>query len=305
MDLMILLALVPLMLWAGANFIDKILLSKYFPDGSVSVLMAYSGLFGLVAAPIYLFIDPLALRVSLEVGTALFAAGLVSGFAVWVYLYALTSDDTSTVIPFFQTIPLFGLLFGFLVLGEVITGLQMFYGALVLLGGFILAFDIEKGSLLSIKWKLIGLVLLSSALFALYEALFKFLALEEGFWISMFWQSLSLGAIGLGILCVPKKRQELFSHIRKSGVSIFSLNIFNELLTGVGNAAYNYLLLLAPIALVMLTHVYQSVVVFLIGILLSIFVPSLIDEKRSARILVQKVLALTIITISSYLLFSI
>ncbi|KND47365.1 MAG: hypothetical protein AB199_02970 [Parcubacteria bacterium C7867-004] len=303
MDPIFLLALIPLVLWASSNFIDKILLSKYFPDGSVSILMAYSGLFGIVAAPIYLILDPAALSVTPLIGLALFAAGLLSAFAVWLYLYALTIEDTSTVLPFFQTTPIFGLIFGFLILNETITTSQALFGALIILGGMVLAFDIEKGKPISVKWKLLGFVLSASALFALYEAVFKLLALEEGFWISMFWQSVSLAVIGIGILLVPSQRRAFFSHMRSSGTPIFGLNIFNEFITGVGTAAYNYLVLLAPIALVMLTHVYQSVVVFVMGLLLSLFLPGLIDEKRSPRILVQKISALILITISSVFLF--
>lgn len=303
MDPIFLLACVPLLLWVSANFLDKILISKYFEEGGTAVLMIYSGLIGIIGAPIFLFFDLSALDVSLGTASALAGAGLLYGFAVWLYLSALSREDTSTVLPFFQLIPIFGLALGYFILNEVLTGHQLFWGAMVILGGLLLSIDLNGESRFGFKWKLLILVLFSSLLFALHEAFFKYLALEQGFWVSSFWQSIGLTVLGIGLLLVPKWRKEFFVHVRHSGVQIFGLNILNEIVNGVGTAIYTYLLLLAPIALVMLTHVYQAPVVFIFGLLLSIFVPNLIDEDRRPHILIQKTIAIGIITLSSYFLF--
>jgi len=304
METWLLLALIPLFLWSISNFIDKVLLSKFFPAGSVSVLMVYSGLFGIVAAPVFLFIDPSAVHVPFGIGLALFGVGLLGGTAIWFYLYALAREDASTVVPFFQLIPIFNLLFGFLILGEVLSARQITLGALIITGGFILSLELSDGKKFGIKWSLIGWMLLCDLFWAGSDALFKHFALEQGFWASAFWQSIGLASIGFALLLIPEIRRVFMAHARRSGPKIFGLNLLNEIANGAGNAAYAYVLLLAPIALVALTHVYQSIVVFGMGLLLSAFVPQLIKEDRSPRVLIQKIIGIAIIAITSYFLFS-
>ena len=147
-------------------------------------------------------------------------------------------------------------------------------------------------------------MILSSILYALYEALFKYVALENNFWISNFWQFIGLLLFGITLLVFSKKyREQLLSMLRNNGKKIIGLNIINELLYMAGNIILLFAYLLAPLALVGLVNVYQPIFVFIIGILLTIFLPKIAIEKIEKRYLTQKILAISIIFIGSILLY--
>jgi drug/metabolite transporter (DMT)-like permease len=76
---------------------------------------------------------------SVSVGQALLlmANGALLVVAIMFYLYALVDEEASYVAPFFQLIPVFGFIFGYMVLGEVLRGSQLAAGGLIVLGGIV------------------------------------------------------------------------------------------------------------------------------------------------------------------------
>ena len=64
--------------------------------------------------------------------------------------------------------------------------------------------------------------------------------------------------------------------------------------------AFTYLL--APIGLVLLTESFQPIFVFMLGIFFTFFIPKVATEKIYARHILQKVLAIFITAIGTYLL---
>lgn len=301
MSLAVVFSIIAMLLWATSNFIDKVLLSRFAKEGAVTSLMVFSGLIGVVAAPVYLAFDLSALSLAPEIAGALFVAGLLNVIGIWCYLYALNEDDASTVVPFMQLIPVFVLIFAFFILGESLTSFQLLMGGVVVLGGMLLSIDLKTSR---IKWA-VALWMVASAIFwALYEVIFKYFSLEQGFFITGFWQSLSLIAIALAILAFKKQRDQFLSYVRESGMIIFGANASNEVVNITGNAFYTYATLFAPIALVALTHAYQGVVVFIIGLLLTLFAPFLIREDLSLQVMAQKLFAIVLMGVASLYLFT-
>ena len=70
----------------------------------------------------------------------------------------------------------------------------------------------------------------------------------------------------------------------------------------IGNAFVAYAYLLAPIALVLLTESFQPIFVLALGILLTIFFPKISVEKIEAKHLWQKIIAILITGIGTFLL---
>ena len=69
-----------------------------------------------------------------------------------------------------------------------------------------------------------------------------------------------------------------------------------------GNIAFSFAYLLAPIALVLLTQSFQPFFVLVIGIILTLFFPKISVEKIEAKHLWQKVIAIFITGIGAYML---
>src|SRR5688572_27037499 len=89
-------------LLAGANHVDKFLLSKHLKDKNIGPIVIFSALFSSVAIPIVFFIQPSVFEVNLVPGSALVATGTLSVLAAVCYLYALDFDEASFVTPFYQ-----------------------------------------------------------------------------------------------------------------------------------------------------------------------------------------------------------
>lgn len=298
------LALMAPLLWSVVNHIDKFLLSKYFKSGGVGALLIYSSLIALLVLPVVYAISPDVFDMAWQSMLTLLLVGILSALAVMFYLYAMNEDEASVVMPFFQTIPIYGMAMSYFFLGETLTSEQVAYSAVIVLGAVILSFDLSEDSGLIFKKKLVGFVLTSSFFYALYQVLFKVGALEEDFWVSLFWQHVGLLLVGLFLLAfVPRYRREFLSMVKDNSAAIFSLNIGSELLTIVGNSFVAYASLLAPVALVMTVELYQPAFVFLFGVLLTLYLPKIAKERIRGRHLVQKLSAIAVIFAGSYLLY--
>ncbi len=301
MNTWLLIALIAPFLWALVNHADKYLLSKYFKVDGVGPLMIFSTLFGVFVLPVAFIIDPSILSLSLHDCLILIFAGLCSALFVLLYLQALQEEETSVVVPFWQTIPIFAYILGYIFFKETLTTQQIYAGLIILIGATILSFDITEK--IKFKAKVVLLMLGSSFVYALYEALFKFVAIEESFWASVFWEHVGLIIFGLFIVTFFKKHRRAFLNTLKgNSAPIISLNLGSETLTIIGNLITNYVVLLAPLALVLLVSSYQPLFVFLIGITLSLLLPHIAQENLGKKIIVQKISAIIIIFIGSYLL---
>ncbi|MFA6430134.1 MAG: DMT family transporter [Candidatus Paceibacterota bacterium] len=297
-----LIALIGPILWAIVNHIDKFLLSDRFEGSNVGALMIFSTLQCGLLLPILYFINNDIFNLSVENIILLIVVGILSVFAIMPYMYALDEEEASIVIPLFQLIPIWGYMFSYFILGETLTWMQL-VGCLLIIGGsaiITLEFDEEKK--IKFKKRIILLMLLSTILFALYETLFKFVAVDVGFVVSSFWEYLGVFSMGiLFYLFIKKYKLSFLNLLKTKGGKIISLNIANESLTIIGNFAVNFALLLAPVALTLTISGVQPIFVFIIGIFLTIFFPKICKEKISKKHLIQKTISILIIILGGCL----
>jgi uncharacterized membrane protein len=296
-----LIALLPPLLYAVTNHTDKYILSRYFHGGGVGSLIIFSGLFSILTLPIIYLIDPAALAVNFLSALILVASGSLTVVSILCYLYALEADDASVVIPFYQTIPVFTFILGFLLLGELLDVRQIFGSILVLVGAVILSFNLE-GETWRFRGRVVALMLTASALYAINGVIFKFFALELGFWPSIFWDFVGKVLLGIFFLVgIKSYRAQFFDTIRRNRLAVFSLNSLSETLTIVADAVAGYATLLAPIALVsVVLSGFQPVFVFALGIILTLFLPRLAAESLGRRHLIQRLVAIVLIIAGTY-----
>ena len=133
---------------------------------------------------------------------------------------------------------------------------------------------------------------------------FKMVALEENVTRSLFWEHLMLTLAGILIFVfVRSYRANFLSAIRNNSRAILSLNVGNDSIYILGNIATAFAYMLAPVGLVLLTESFQPIFVLAIGIFLTIFFPKITTEKIHAKHLWQKIIAICITGIGTYLLF--
>ena len=288
-------------LLACANHNDKFLLSK-FKGGKIGSIVIFSSLFSVVAIAIVNFIEPEVYDVSFLRAVALAATGMLGVLAVLCYLYALDTDEASFVTPFYQTVPIFAYFLGYFILGETITLVQGFGSCVIIVGALALSFEFGRRGL-SFKRKVVALMLMASFLNAIDGVIFKLIALDTGFWPSLFWGFVGQVIAGLLFLaCVPPYRRNFFDVIKQRQVAVLGLISLSETLFTVGEAVTLYATLLAPVALVLLVNSFQPLFVFMLGLLLTLFFPGVTRESLGRTKLLQKGLGIRLMLVGGYLI---
>lgn len=300
------LSLVAPIVWTIVNHFDKYLLSRVFKNNGTGALFIFSGLFSIfVTISIILFFDSSVLSLPLRDILILLVTGSLNGFAFYLYLYVLNTEETSIVVPLLQLTPVFTYLLGYIVLGEVLTSQQLIASLIVLCGVLLISIDLDIDNKVGIKHSALGLVALASLLFALHDVLFKFIAVKDSFINSTFWQYLGIACVAFFTFIFSAKYREEFVQMFKSNhAKVISLNVFSEILYITGNLFSNFATLFAPVVLVSVVGSYQPLFVFTVGILLTVFLPKIANEKITTRHLLQKLVSIIIIIIGTYLLYS-
>jgi drug/metabolite transporter (DMT)-like permease len=304
---------VPIMSWffialcapfllACANHNDKFLLSRYLKEKNIGAIVIFSSLFSGVAIPIVLFIQPDVYDVSLVQGSAVVATGMLSVVAVVCYLYALDLDEASFVTPLYQTVPIFAYFLGYVVLGETIAPAQGLASFVIIVGALALSFEFDRRGM-RFKRNVVALMLAASFLSAINGVIFKLIAVDKGFWVSLFWGFVGQMMAGLTFLvCVPSYRRDFLAPFKQQKVAVVGLIALSKVLFSVSEAVTLYATLLAPVALVLLVNSFQPLFVFTFGIVLTLFLPRVAKESLGRMKMLQKGTGIGLMLVGAYLI---
>ncbi|MFO0704825.1 MAG: EamA family transporter [Candidatus Andersenbacteria bacterium] len=300
----LLLAVIPPLLYAVVNHFDKYLVQRYFKGASVGAVLIFSALIGIfVAIPIGIFV-PEVFDLPARHSALIVANGFLYLLASLPYFYALSKDEASVVVPVFQLVPFFILLFAFIFLGETISLNGLLGGAVVVLGAVLISLELSHKKA-KFKQSVFWLMVLSSSLFALNFVLFKNLNIDSTFWITNFWEYVGFVLFAaFALVCIPPYRRQFFSVFKQNKKTVLALNGINEIIAVAAKASFNFASLLAPVALVSFVGGLQPLFVFLIGIALTLFFPKISKENIDARHLIQKIVAILVILVGVWMLSS-
>jgi len=298
------LALVAVFLWALVNLADKYLVVNYSgEERSSGSLVLFSSLVGVAAALIIGLFTPGIFTIPLLDKALLIFIGAFGICWIIFYLFTLEIEDVSATIPWMLTIPVFGYILSYFLLGETLTLTQLIGAGIIFFGAIILSVDFSKVHIL-FKKKVALYMLLACLIYAINGVIFKFVASADSFWIASFWEYLGLGAGGIFIfLFVGRYRRDFIYNIKTGGKVIFSINIISETTTIIGNLLTNYALLIAPVALVYMVGSFQPALVLFLTFLSTKFWPKIASENFSRQVIIPKTIAIALMLIGSVILF--
>ena len=273
-------------LWAISTHIDKYLVQRFFADSSVSVLLIFTALIGILPLPLIAYLQPQVFAISAVAMAAASSAGVLYMGAMYFYLGALQGEEASVVAPLFQASPLFACLLAFLVLGERLTAIQLLGGGLILASA--IAISIDPRARLRFKPRLIFLMLACDIALAASSVIFKLLALEGAFWTTTFWVFAGEALFGAGLAANASVRQQFRHMFAANPGAIVGINAANELINLGGGLLARYAFMLGSIGLTQAITSTAPFFVFLIGVGLSLFYPGLGREDLSRGNLMRK-----------------
>ncbi len=234
-------------------------------------------------------------------------AALASGFliiflAIFPYIYAISREELSSIVPILNLSPLFILVFSIVFLGEILTTKNYAGFAMLFLAGLIIMLNKVKGSF---KLNKTLLVVLGGAVgSAISLILLKFFYLKESFWNGFFWFNLGSIIATFTILLFPTNLANFKQHlliIDRKVLLIFLTAVGFGLL---GDLAFLYAMKLGPVSLVSVIGSTQMAFMFVITLLLSRFFPAILKERTDRKTLLKKSVAIAIMIVGLLLLNS-
>lgn len=300
------LALLAPLAWSAANYLDKFILSRsrggQGGQSGSGGLLVLSSLVSLVFALVLAVMFGPRLAIDSQHEGALILSGMFEALYLLFYFFALEEESATTVIALFQFAPIFGLIFGYLILGEVPTGLQLAAVALVLAGT--LCIVAHKGGGRRITGNVIMLMLVSTIFVALYNTVFKLAGENVYFWAAVFWQYLGIAAVGfLLYFGVPSYRRQFHTMVAKRGKGVLALTGMAELMNILALIATNAAVLLAPVALVLSVSSVQPIFVLIEGFILVKLAPGFIGEDERPYLHTRYIIGIVLVCLGGFLIY--
>jgi bacterial/archaeal transporter family protein len=282
-----------------AVYLDKFLLTKY--DINPILITLYSGFFAFVSGCLVLLFTGLS-NSAVKSVLILVASGFFGIFYLLAYFKALTYDEGSRVAALFQFIPVIVLLLGFIFLHENLTIKQYVGSCFIIFAGLLLSVRISEINHFQIN-KAFWFMLLSCFFSALVYVLFKFGVKQIGFWGSLPYEGFGSGIATACILFYGNN----FKLLKKSK-KIFKKKVLLcmtivELEYRISRYILFFALTLIPASVASILAGVQPFFLLIIGIILSLWFPSIIKEDVTKKIVGIKLIAFLGIFVGLYLIF--
>jgi drug/metabolite transporter (DMT)-like permease len=199
-------------------------------------------------------------------------------------------------------VPIFAYLLGYFILGETVTLVQGLGSFVVIVGALALSFEFGQRGM-RFKRTVVALMLAASFFSAVNGVVFKLIAVERGFWVSLFWGFVGQVTAGLIFLIgVPSYRRDFLALFKQHKAAAVGLIALSKLLFSVSEAITLYATLLGPVALVLLVGSFQPLFVFVLGMLLTLFLPRVAKESLGGMKMLQKVAGIGLMLAGGYLI---
>lgn len=296
-------------LWVAGSFFDKYLLNRYFDDEESQIdgpgaLIIFSSYFSIAIVITILVLRYESISFDLIPGLFGVSVGVINGLWILIYLYALNMSEVSRVVPIFQTIPIFGLILGFFLLGEHLTLNQIYAASIVIFGALVLLHD-KQHSFFGVDVKTLLLMLFASSLIALTEVFFKIISIGASYWTAAFWTSVGFTLFGVFLYFTVRRYREEFLHMFLSRVKhVLGSNSVNEIMDNGAELIFFFAVTIGPIALVQSLNAYQPIIVLAAGIVLGTVFPKYFREDFSRSTFIQKMFGVLIMMFGSIYLYT-
>ena len=301
----VIFALLGALFWALVHHLDKLLLTKFSLHYGIGSLVVFSSLFPALVLPILLLITGMSpFAAPIESIAILIGAGVLGAIAALCYFHALETDETTIVVSMYQLSPVFGFVLGFVFLGEALASIQIIGALVTILGVTILSFEFLEEKRIQIRSKTTTLMVAAAFIYALGDVVYKGAVVGQvSYLAAMFWVFVGYIIFGIAALVMVREyRENVLAVFRNRHHTVLGLNLLNECFQTAGVMFTAYAILLAPVALVLVMDSYQPVLVFALGIILTIFAPALARERLSIQHFLQKSIAILIAILGTVLM---
>lgn len=290
----ILIALVPPFLWALGNIATKVIRTRHIKD-----TLSYTIIGSLISSSLMIGIlfRPISFKFELIYFVPILCGALLM-LQYFFYIKAVSLEDVSTLIPFFNFDPLMVLILSTIFLDEVLAPRHYIAFALLAAGGILIS--LKKNKLHFSKGVI--LIVASAFIWSVYSVIAKFTLDFMDSW--SFYMLVRAGILVI-ILCFIVARG-VRERISSSWLSLSNKTRFavaiTELSGALGVLFLVYAVSLAPVSLVTAVGGLQPLFVLLIAAMLSFRFPKILKEEINKKVIAQKSIAIILMSAGLVLL---
>lgn len=280
---------------AGVFLVDKHLLSSSIPNPKVySFLVGILGILTLALIPFVNFQVPDIFQIVLSL-----SAGASFIYGIFWFYKGLKFFEPSRIVPAVGGIlPIFTFLFVFFISGgkETLQSWVFFAFILSILGSILINYDSSK----KFSSKSLFFSIIAAFFLALSFVLTKYVYLGQPFWSGFVWTKIGGVLMGSFFFFSSEVRKELFKK-NKQGSSQKAGIIFllNQGAGAIANILQNWSIALAPLAYVAVVNALQGTqyaFLLILAVFLSIKFPQILKEEVDRKAVLQKFIAILIIS---------
>ena len=282
--------------WALNNVFVKFLITNkfknYVPMISSIIMM------DLPYATIILLILPIT--INFPYALLALIVGLFPIVAFWFYSKALLLEEVSRLITLFQLIPVFVTVLSAIFLNEILD-LQKYLGIIIIvLASILISFRSIKGK--ASFSKALKYMIPFSLIIAIYSIMEKYLLNYFDFWSLFFWNIIGASMGILILLSFRKPRKQFTKTLPTVGAKGLFITFIGEGIYVIGTLFSLIAFSLAEASVVSALLGLQPFYLFFYTILLSMFLPKILKEELTKRVITLKLIAITLMLIGTYLI---
>ncbi|MFH1511416.1 MAG: EamA family transporter [Candidatus Woesearchaeota archaeon] len=278
------------------------IIDKYVISSTSMKPWSFAILVSMLECSIFLAVPFFGLQVP-DIRVIVFSLVVGASFILSVAAYgkAMLLDDASRVVPLLQLSPIFVFMLSFIFLGERLA-LPVILGVFFLIvGAFVISTERTKG-VFRLRPALY-FAAMNSVVVAAATVCQKYLLSDMPPFDLLVWMRIGSLVPALLLLLVPTIRRDTYSvwqSMRKPKQLVF---FSNEALTVIALIVIIQALSIAPASVISALWGFQLVTMFLFTILITVFLPKIISEDLSKKVLLQKGIAIAIMFVGLWLVY--
>lgn len=293
----IFLSLLAPLFWASSNFVDKYILGKY-TKGIFDFVFFSTITSWIFFAAIFLFAGTPQLNIYSLIPIV---TGMILIYSYGFYGKALEQCDTSSLVILFKLIPVITVILAFAFLGQTLSLNELLGFVIVLAGAAIVSFEKSKGIFI----KGFGMILIAILIWSVMTLFIDYGLTKMSFWDYFMLDNLGSALAGLTMFIIPSIRKQVIEGIKTATTKKYIWFSWNNVLDFFGQMSIKKALAIAPSAgLVTVVMQVQSFYAILIGIMLTLFIPHIIEEDISASMLIKKLVGAVVMFSGVYILLT-
>lgn len=277
--------------WSLVNIGDKYVVSNRV--SSPYVYLVWLSLLGALSVVLIPFIDFFVpdMRMLLWI----FLAAVFYFFGGLPYVKSLQIEDITRINIWWNLIPFFTLIISWLVLDEKLTATQLAAFVILASGSIVASLHFKYKNL--VISKALPLMIVAGISYASYAVIFRYITQTVPFAVAFVYYSMFVALLSLTLFSFKKFRLAFAHDIKnanlKLGGTVLGLTIMEQL----GILFNVWALSLGPAAIVFAMEGTQTIFVFFLAVIISLYYPKVLKEELDKGNIILKLVAIVLIVI--------